>query len=457
MARLGALLGELFARGGGPYSIEYRVTAKDGSVRHVGETGTAFVDEAGVPLYAIGAVRDVTAAKRQEEEQHKLEANLQHAQRIESLGKLTGGIAHDFNNLLAGILGYAELLQLRPDDAATRTKAVGVIREAGLRARDLVRQILTFSRQQPPQRVLVRASTVLDEALHLLRRSLPAEVDIECSGQALELRVHGDPTQLHQLLMNLALNGAQAMPDGGRLGLGVSACEVRDPAAVQVRVGTLLAGPYVRFVVEDSGCGMPENVMGRMFEPFFTTKEASQGTGLGLSVVHGIVLGHKGALAVHSAPGQGTRFEVYLPAWPDSAVPDTAGRAAGVQPHGERVLVVDDEPYLVNLAGEFLKTLGYEVVGVESPADVLARLWAEPHAFWAVITDLDMPVMSGVVLARYVHEMAPHLPVVLVTGYLDEVTPEALADSGVAAVVSKPYAIADLAAALDKLRAGRTG
>ena len=451
MERLGGLLGELFARGGGPYTVDYRVLGKDGVLRWISEVGTAFVDEDGVPSYAIGSCRDITDQKEKEAEREKLEAQLRRAQRIESLGTMIGGIAHDFNNLLTAIVGYADLLRIDSEDPAERRDAVDAILTASLRARDLVREILTFSRQYTPQRIPVRVGMLVTETMRLLRASVPSNIVIECRGDGLEEHVYGDPTELHQLLMNLCVNGVQAMADGGRLTFEAAVVGVDDPASIPLVAGSLSPGQYVRFVVEDTGSGMTEGVMQRMFEPFFTTKELRQGTGLGLSVVHGIVLDHQAALAATSSPGKGSRFEAYLPVW-DRPIDSLAIQPAPDAARGERVLVVDDESYLVDLLEQILRDLGYEPVGVDTPAEALVRVSAEPEGFWAILTDLTMPHMTGLVLARYVREMAPRVPVILATGNLGELQPEELADTRIVTVLSKPYTVADVEQALDAVR-----
>jgi PAS domain S-box-containing protein len=451
LEQLTIILGELFSRGGGTYSAEFRIPGKDGIERWVSEVGTAFVDKDGVPSYAISSCRDITDQKEKEAEREKLEAQLRRSQRIESLGTMIGGIAHDFNNLLTAIVGYADLLRIDSEDPAERRDAVDAILTASLRARDLVREILTFSRQNTPQRIPVRVGILVTETMRLLRTSVPSSIVIECRGNALEEHVYGDPTELHQLLMNLCVNGAQAMPEGGRLTFEADVVGVDDPAGIPLVAGSLTSGRYVRFVVEDTGGGMTEEVMQRMFEPFFTTKELRKGTGLGLSVAHGIVLDHRAALAVTSSPSKGSRFEAYLPIW-DKPIDKPAMQPAPDAAQGERVLVVDDEPYLVELVGHILHDLGYEPVGVDTPGEALVRLSADPAGFWAVMTDLTMPHMTGLVLARYVREMAPTVPVVLATGNLGDMTPEELADTRIVTVLSKPYTVADVEQALDVVR-----
>jgi signal transduction histidine kinase/CheY-like chemotaxis protein len=449
--KLGSILGELFARGGGPYTYEFRIMGKDGVERWVSEVGTAFVDEDGVPSYAIGSVRDISDQKQKEAEREKLEAQLRRSQRIESLGTMIGGIAHDFNNLLTAIVGYADLLRIDGEDPEQRRDAVDAILTASLRARDLVREILTFSRQNAPQRIPVRVGMLVTETMRLLRASVSNNIAIDCRGDDLDEHVYGDPTELHQLLMNLCVNGTQAMADGGTLAFETAVVVVDDPAAIPLAAGSLTPGQYVRFTVADTGSGMTDEVMQRMFEPFYTTKELRHGTGLGLSVVHGIVLDHQAALAAISSPGKGSRFEAYLPIW-DEPIDALATQPAPDAAQGERVLVVDDEPYLVELVGHILRDLGYESVGVDTPGEALVRLAAEPAGFWAVLTDLTMPHMTGLVLARYVREMAPRVPVVLATGNLGGLAPEELADTMIVTILRKPYTVADVEHALDIVR-----
>jgi PAS domain S-box-containing protein len=451
LERVAVILGDLFAKGGGPYSAEYRLNGRDGIQRWVSEVGTAFPDESGVPLYAIGSCRDITEQKEKEAEREKLESQLRRSQRLESLGTMIGGIAHDFNNLLTAIVGYADLLRIDGEDPEQRRDAIDAILTASLRARDLIREILTFSRQNVPQRIPVRVGMLVTETMRLLRASVPSNIVIDCLGDDLEEYVYGDPTELHQLLMNLCINAAQAMPEGGRLTIEASVIDIEDAASIPLMVGALSTGQYIRFAVEDTGGGMTDEVMQRMFEPFFTTKELRQGTGLGLAVVHGIVLDSQAALAVTSSPGKGSRFEAFLPVR-DKPIDAGSTQTTPDASQGERVLVVDDETYLVELIGRILRDLGYETVGVDTPGEALARLAAEPAGFWAVLTDLTMPHMTGLVLARYVHEMAPRVPVILATGNLGALKPEDLTDTMIVTVLHKPYTVADVGQALDVVR-----
>jgi signal transduction histidine kinase len=423
--------------------------ASDRESRHVELTLIPFFGPDGRSRHVLVAVRDVTERKRGEEAQREFEARLAQARKMEALGQLAGGIAHDFNNILTGIMGFADVIRRTSSDPGAAAFG-GEIVQAAARARDLVRQILMFSRRQPAERRPVRLADVVGEVLSLVRSSAPPSVRVTSAVPEDLPYILGDPTQLHQVAMNLCTNAVQAMGvAGGRLEVALAA--VRVGPDVARRHPPLREGECVRLTVADTGPGMPAAALDHLFEPFFTTKPPGVGTGLGLSVVHGVVQAHEGAVVVHTQSGQGTTFEVYLPAVGAPArtgdLPVTDSPTATV---GRRILFVDDESSITRLAQVMLKGLGHSSSVFGAAADALAALTADPGAFDLMITDLTMPGMSGVELARRAREIRPDLPIVLSSGYADEVPTETLRTLGITEVLPKPFQMQALGAAIGR-------
>jgi PAS domain S-box-containing protein len=392
-------------------------------------------EEAGKRPYVIGYAQDITERKQ-------LEAQVRQAQKLQALGTLAGGIAHDFNNILTAILGYTELTM---DDVAPDSCGWQNLQEvytAGERAKELVQQILTFSRQTESERKPVRLHLLVKEVLKLMRASLPTTIDMRSRIDTTSDVVLADPTQMHQVLMNLCTNARHAMREtGGVLEVRLEAVQVTaDDAATH---SELTPGPYLRLLVRDTGHGMTPEVMERIFEPFFTTKGVGEGTGMGLAVVHGIIASHSGAITVTSAPGQGTTFEVYLPR-SDAAIASET-RPQEPLPRGEeRLLFVDDENTLVRLWQATLEHLGYEVVVSTDGLAALETFRAAPYGFDLVITDHTMPRMTGEVLAQELRRLRPDIPIVLCTGFSHTMTAEKAQALGLDAFLMKPFTPHDL-------------
>jgi signal transduction histidine kinase len=381
--------------------------------------------------------------QRSESEREMLETQLHQAHRLESIGTLAGGIAHEFNNILAAIFGYAELALSTVRSGSRAERHVERIITAGERARTVINQILTFSRRTERRPRLIAVVPVVTEAVELLRASLPATVAIETALETGDVAMMADPTELQQVVLNLCTNGAHAMENHGTLRVGVVTVEVDDDFAVSH--GNLPAGRYVRLSVSDTGCGMDAATLERILEPFFTTKAIGQGTGLGLSTVHGIVTQHGGALNVSSRLGEGSTFEAYFPHAGEVALEQKESAPSVPRGNGETILIVDDHAPLVPLAEEMLAALGYEAVGFDHSAAALDAFRADPDRFDLVLTDDVMPEMSGTELAGALHEIRPRLPVILMTGGARPIPSHRLQAAGIREVLKKPLLSATIA------------
>jgi two-component system cell cycle sensor histidine kinase/response regulator CckA len=393
-------------------------------------------------------VRDISDRKRAEAERADLEAQLRQAQKLETIGTLAGGIAHDFNNILAAVIGYLHLaLADLPPGTPAREYLLEVQRAAG-RATDLARQILLFSRRTEQRRQLVLLGEIVEEALHLLRASLPTTIEIRRHIDPEIPPIEADPTQIHQVLMNLCTNAAHAMHGTGVLALGLT---VTDLAPGQAEApATLGAGRYVRLTVRDTGHGMDPGTMERIFEPFFTTKPPGEGTGLGLSVVHGIVAAHGGAIHVESAPGRGTTFAVYLPV-SAAAAPAVAASVPGDLAGQERVLVVDDDAPVATVTQRVLERSGYRVTMRTSSAEALALVRDDPAQFDLLLTDQTMPQLTGMQLAGAVHALRPDLPIILTSGFAEVPGAAERRALGVRELLLKPANPRDLMSAVRRV------
>jgi signal transduction histidine kinase/ActR/RegA family two-component response regulator len=382
--------------------------------------------------------------ERGERERQALEARLRHAQRMEAIGTLAGGIAHDFNNILGAILGYTEMLLTRVRRDSREWQHVQEVKKAGERARDIVDRILAFSRRTEQRLHPLRLRPLLEETAGLLRASLPATIDLRLRlPDDRDTIVLGEPGRLQQVVMNLCTNAAQAMTGQGVIELALDLFALDTEQALSH--GALPAGRYVRLTVRDRGQGMDAATLERIFEPFFTTKEVGVGTGLGLAMVHGIVADHGGGIDVHSSPGAGSSFEVYLRQ--ADVAPADDDRIAGPLPTGtgETILIVDDEKSLVQLGEEMVAALGYEPVGFDSSTQALAAFRADPQRFDLVLADESMPGMTGTQLAATLHAIRPDLPILLMTGFGG---PVGSPRPDVREVLNKPLLSADIAAAI---------
>ncbi len=391
---------------------------------------------------------DITERKRSEAERRGLESRLRHAQKMEAIGTLAGGIAHDFNNILAAIIGYTELAKIDSAGNESVSSCLGDVLKAALRARDLVRQILMFSRQTQSEFGPVQVHQVAKEALTLLKATLPTTIRIR-QDISTHTPILGDATQIHQVVMNLATNAFHAMREPGGL-LDVSVGEASIPEERPLELEHLTPGRYLKLTVSDTGHGIDPSIMHRLFDPYFTTKPKEEGTGLGLAVVHGIVKHHGGAIQVKSRPGAGTTFNLYFPMMSDRSVPLNAadeGENAGGK---ERILFVDDEPAIVELGKRLLESLGYIVTGCTGALEALERFKAGSQDFDLLITDMTMPQMTGDRLAIEIMRIRPELPVIVCTGYSERIDPERAQHLGIRFLIMKPFLKVEMANAVRK-------
>jgi len=427
------------------FAIEYRLRHHSGEWRWYRQRGVALRDASGKPYRMAGSMENISARKDAEAERDRLELQLRQAQKLEAIGTLAGGIAHDFNNILSAILGYGELAQKDAREGTALRRNVDAALAAGMRAKSLVERILAFSRSGMAERVPVHVQSVVDEALDAVAASLPASVKLVRHVVAGDAAVLGDPTQLHQVVMNLCANAVQAMRAAGPLEVTVDVCTLA--STLPVATSTLAPGRYVRLAVRDSGSGIAPHVLERIFDPFFTTKEVGVGTGLGLSLVHGIVTDLGGGIAVESRQGAGSTFTVYVPSrsWVGAPAVVEERVARG---DGETILLVDDEEALVRLGEETLAELGYEPVGFSSSAAALATFRGEPDRFHAVLSDESMPGLTGSELVREIRRIRPDVPIVLMSGYVSAGLLARARDAGVAEVLAKPLVARDIARSL---------
>lgn len=391
-----------------------------------------------------GIAMDMTEAQNAEAERRRIESQLRQARKMEAIGTLAGGIAHDFNNILAAVLGYTELaLKDIPQDSRAKERLEQVLK-AAYRAKSLVKQILSFSRQTEQKQKPLQIGPLAEEALEFLRASLPTTIEIRQNMETHSGMVLADPTQMHQMLMNLCSNAAHAMRESGGV-LEVNLTEVRLDAEAAARSADLGPGVYQKITVSDTGQGMDQETMDRIFEPFFTTKGPGQGTGMGLAVVHGIVKGHGGAMTVWSEPGKGAIFHVFLPLIKGETVDQPLADAGPVSRGAERVLFVDDEEALAALGHDMLEYLGYQVTSLTSSLEALELFRKEPGSFDLMITDQTMPCMTGDELARSILAVRPDIPIILCTGFSEKVTVDEALEIGVKKFLMKPLAVRKVA------------
>jgi len=419
------------------------VPVRSASGERVLEVVLAVSPDASADLLGIG--REVSERKEAEARRAQLEMQLRRSQKREAIGTLASGIAHDFNNVLTAIMGQAQLLQ---DECRgpLQTRATEIL-QASARARDVVRQLLTFARSTGQEHRPVQLQQVVAEAVQLMRASIPASVELETSIDSGTAVVLADQGQIHQVVINLMANAAASLQGrNGKIGVYLgnlprSGGEAASPGTVRLRV-------------TDDGAGIAPEVLERIFEPFFTTRGLGEGTGLGLAVVQGIVQDHGGQIFVRSAPGEGTTFDVELPAAGLERPEGVVAPSVALPGAGERVLLVDDEPVVARVVSEQLRRLGYQVTSVNDPEEALELIAEDPDDFDLLLTDLQMPRMDGVELAARVARLRPQLPVVLSTGNRWSVPASTARAAGIREIVDKPFRIEELAQALRRVFGG---
>ncbi|WP_051309731.1 hybrid sensor histidine kinase/response regulator [Desulfogranum japonicum] len=417
---------------------------KDGTLYKEEATITPVKDDKGQIQHFVAVKRDIT-------KQLILEKQIRQSQKMQAIGTLAGGVAHDFNNILTAILGYAELTQVLCQKDTVMFDNLSEIIKASERAGKLIDQILQFSRQGEKSISNLQIDLIIKEVLKLLRASLPANIDISSNLQQ-GVMVKADPTQIHQVIMNLCTNAYQALgDDGGEIAISLETVEIT--ARRGVEIGNISAGSYAKLTVSDNGVGIPEEYLTRIFEPYFTTKSVNQGTGLGLSVVHGIINDHCGAVNVESAPGKGTKFSLYLP----EAEPEQTEQGRGaVKPvfAGGRILIVDDEPPIVNFQTQVLEHLGYHVDAFTRSKDAVVRFNQENGKYDLVISDMGMPEITGLQLFEEFTQINPQVKVLLCTGFSKLVTRENATELGLAGYLAKPFNAEELAIEVSRILHG---
>lgn len=429
---------------GETWSGPFLAKRKDGKSVYLNLTISPVRDSGGNITNYVNVGHDVT-------QNTQLQQQLVQSQKMEAIGTLAGGIAHDFNNVLFAITGNTELAMTQvPQDTKIYANLQRVLQAAG-RAGDMVKQILTFSRKSELKRQPLDLGPITKECVKFLRGSIPTTIEIRQDIRPGTSKVLADPTQIHQVVMNLSTNAVHAMShEKGILSVGLADVEFRtdsDRPCPQI-----LPGSYLRLTVSDTGMGIPANIIDKIFEPFFTTKKVGEGTGLGLSVVHGIVTTHDGSIIVKSEPGKGTNVEIYFPVIEDAAQPEEASDTIDALPRGkERILVVDDEKPLIEMLQHVFGHLGYEVVGINGSVEALALFRRDPMRFDLVITDLTMPDMTGAELAKELLTVRPDIPVIIFTGCGQTLTEDQIKDLGVRAMITKPISMKDIAVVIRKI------
>jgi PAS domain S-box-containing protein len=423
--------------------IELPLKRKDGSSFFAFVTST-IVSDISEKKFIISTIQDITREK-------EAEKRIQQAQKMEAIGTLAGGIAHDFNNILSAVLGYTELSLLELPKDSKILENLSNVKNGALRARDLVKQILDFSRESKSEKIPANLGPIIKEAIKLIRASLPSTIEIRYFINKDAGIVNINPTQIHQVLMNLCTNAAHAMRVNGGI-LEIRLTREKIDSSNNIEDPELMEGNYVKLTVSDTGHGIPADIINHIFDPYFTTKERGEGTGLGLSVVHGIVKSHGGAVIAKSEYGKGASFHIFLPC---SAVEkegkELPSKSLTPIPGKGKILFLDDEEVLVHLGQKMLERLGYDVVIRTSSLEALELFKSNPDSFDFVITDLTMPNMTGDRLAKEILEIRPDIPVILCTGFSERISSEIAKAIGIKEFIFKPFTTGDLSTVLNRI------
>ncbi len=424
----------------------YRIITKNGEIKWLEDMTSIRRDEKGDITHYEGIVLDISDKKQAEIEKGRLQSQLQQSQKMEAVGTMAGGIAHDFNNILAIILGNAELASADAPDSNPASESLREIHRASIRAKDMVRQLLVFSRKTDEDSKPLNIAPIITESMKMLRSSIPTSVEFKQHISDDSYSVMGDAAQINQIVMNLVINAADAMSEGGGL-LEVTLEKIILQEEKACFDWVLSPGPYVRLRMRDTGEGIEPEIMKRIFDPYFTTKEVGKGTGMGLSVIHGIVKRHGGGILVESERGKGTVFEIYFPAL-EKTEEEEKEPAGEIKGGSERILFVDDEEPMVNLYRRHLERLGYDVKSTTKPVEALEWFKADPDQFDVIITDMTMPRMTGDRLAAEVLKIRPHMPVIICTGYSERMSAKKAEALGVRKYIEKPIDLRNLASSL---------
>ncbi len=420
---------------------ELQLRKKDGSPIICSVSAVAVKDEQGKVKNYDGVIEDITELKQ-------LENQLHQAQKMEAIGTLAGGIAHDFNNILSAIMGYAELSKMEVPQEGQLKQNLNEIYNASIRAKDLVNHILAFSRQSGLDQKSIQIGPIVKEAIKMLRASLPTTIEIRHQIDAHADTIKADATQIHQVLMNLCTNSYQAMmAKGGILQISLSNAHVN--ASQAGRNPDIRPGHYLKLTISDTGQGMSAHVLKRIYEPYFTTKAKGTGTGLGLAVVHGIVKSFNGTIKVKSKPNEGTIFEIFIPRV-KKAIKSASRLRENLQTGNEKILLVDDEQAIVDIGKQMLERLGYTVSTRTSGVEALALFKTQPEKYDLVITDLTMPNMTGEVLAKEILKIHSGIPIILCTGFSEQLTKEDAIEIGIREFMMKPIALYQMAKTIRK-------
>ncbi len=427
----------------GALSKEYDLVKKDKSVIPVALTATKLGKE------YMAFCKDITNSKKAEEEKKRLLSSLKQAQKMEAIGTLAGGIAHDFNNILTPIIGYTEYYLRKFSEDSKTSSDLKIVLNSGLRARDLVKQILTFSRQTEQELTSFHLSSAIKEALKLISSILPSTIEIRQNLDENSCAIKGNLTQIHQMMMNLCINAEHAMREkGGTLEIKLESVHLDTKfSAIHFR---LKKGNYAKLTVSDTGHGMSEKIKERIFEPFFTTKGIGEGSGMGLSTVHGVVLSHGGDIMVNSELEKGTTFDIYLPTVEIGKTKEKPQPSA-ISRGNERILFVDDEEVIARGGKDMLGSLGYKVVAKTKSQEALETFKSDPNNFDLVITDQTMPNITGDVLAREILRIRPEIPVIICTGFSRAITAENAKAIGIRKIIMKPYVYSNVAQIIRKV------
>lgn len=394
----------------------------------------------------VAVYDDLTAQKKAEMEKRAIEEHLRNSQKMEAIGVLAGGVAHDFNNILSIILGNTELAIVDIPESSRVSEKLNEIRTASLRAKEVIRQLLSFSRKSDTRKEPVFIVPLIKESLTLMRASIPANIEIRENISNGNSAVLADPTQIHQVMINLCTNAAHAMEATGGV-LQVDVTNIRIAAEDAALYPDAEPGPYVQVTIGDTGCGISPDLKDRIFDPYFTTKEIGKGSGMGLAVVHGIVKNHGGTISVCSDPGTGSAFNVLLPVTQDP-VPAAKPRQKTMPGGSERVLLIDDESTLLTTTGSLLEHLGYHVVSTTAPLEALEMFRSDPDQFDVVITDMTMPNLTGFELSEKMLRIRSTTPIILCSGYSDTINARRARAAGIRKYLKKPFKMHQLAAAV---------